>query len=166
MKKIIISLFIEFLTLFCFGQTSNNILYDTLLNANQGGGSRINYQVIRSTDLDEEGWQLDSSRLIIIFSDTNRATIRLPIPDEEVKNFAIVGVWNIHNGFALSTSYGGGVCIIQQTFKFKIAGDQIVLHKIVTSYTYDNSRALKKNVRRAHPKLIFSEIDLTTYLAS
>ena len=114
MKNLIISLFIESLTFFCFGQASHYTLYDTLLNIDQRGCYRISYQVIHTTDLDEDGRLLDSSRLVIILSDTSRATIRLPIPDEDVKNFAIAGVRKVYKGFALSTSYGGGIVLYEE----------------------------------------------------
>lgn len=152
--------------LLSFGQVPNNILCDTLLNIikNQGYDCSINYTIIQAINLAEDGGLLDSGRKIIILSDTNKAIIRLPIPDEEVKNFAIDEIREIHNGFAISTSYGGTPCFIRRIFKFKIDDRQIYLQKIISHYKYDDSIISRKIVKRIHPKMVISEIDLTTYL--
>ena len=144
-------------------QVLDNTPKDTLFCMNFTDGQGVNYRIIQTVDLHNNHW-IDSSRLLIIFYDTNRALIHLPIPDEEVKNFSIEGITNHNNGITLITSQGGGACIIQRQFVFIVFDHQLFLDKIISKYSSFDSKEIEEDVKTFHPILRMEEIMLRHFL--
>lgn len=144
-------------------QALNDIQTDTLSCINLTDGQGVNYKIIQTVDLQNNHW-VDSTRMLIIFYDTNRTLIHLPIPDEEVKNFSIEGITKNNNGITLITSQGGGICFIQRQFVFIILHHQLFLDKIISEYECVDSEEIEKDVESFHPSLRMDEIKLSHFL--
>ena len=144
-------------------QVHDNIQTDTLFCINLTDGQGVNYEIIQTIDLQNNHW-VDSTRMLIIFYDTNKTLIHLPIPDEEVKNFSIEKITKNNNGITLITSQGGGMCIVRRQFVFIIHQQQLFLDKIISDYESFDSEEIEQDVRSFNPNLRIDEIKLSHFL--
>ena len=144
-------------------QTSSGVQVDTILCVNFQDGCGINYTIIQTAEMQDDQW-IDSTRILTVSYGSKKAIIHLPIPDEGVKNFSIEGITQDYDGFSLTTSQGGGTCIIRRTFIFKVIHHQLFLGGIISEFGSFDSEDLAIETQTFHPKLKIDEIELMPFL--
>jgi hypothetical protein len=162
MKRIVFLLLIikmSFSLGFCQAKCDSHV--DTLSNMSLVDGQGVNYKIFQIIDLQDNHW-VDSTRKLVIFYDTNKAVLHLPIPDEEIKNFSIDGITTNDNGITLITSQGGGAWIVRHNFIFVVEHGQLFLYKIISEYGDFDSE--KTETKTYHPKLRIDETELILFL--
>lgn len=163
MKRVVFLLFfiVSFSHGFC--QTKYDVSVDTLSNVNLVDGQGVSYKIFQLIDLQDNLW-IDSTRKLVVFYDTNKAVLHLPIPNEEVKNFFIERITKNDNGFTMITSQGGGPCIVRHHFVFLVEYGQLFLHKIVSEYGNIDSEKTEMEIKTFYPNLRIGETVLIPFL--
>ena len=144
-------------------QSSENIRVDTLSCVELIDDGGVNYKIIQTVDLRDNHW-VDSTRKLVIYYDTKKATIHLPISDEEVKNFSVEEITRNHNGIIVNTTQGGGTCIVRRHFILNVIHHQLFLVRIISEYGSFDSEEIETEVQPIQPHLPIDETELTPFL--
>ena len=164
MKRIVLLLIIMVETLqLSFGHSKQDTITDTLFAMNFTDVRGVRYKIIQTIDLLDNYW-IDSTRKIIVYYDNKKAIIRLPIPDEEVKNFSVERISRNYNGFTLITTQGGSPFIVRRSFFFKIIHHKLYLYKILSEYECFDIKKIEKDCKKIYPKLQIDTFDLVFFL--
>ena len=123
-----------------------------------------NYKVLQLCNLDGVGYRNKSTRRIVL---TKKyiiiASILLPIPDEEVKNFSVTKIAETKNGFEVAVSWGGGNNIYDVDFSFAFRGGQFYLDEIKTD-KYGADIEVIRTTKKINPPILINKIKINDYL--
>lgn len=132
-----------------------------LMNKQYGNS---NYKVLRLCDLDSVGYQNKStSRIELTQKNKTVASISLPIPDEEVKNFSITKIAETKNGFEVAVNWGGGNNIYDVAFYFAYRDSQFYLDEIKTN-KYGADIKVTRTTKKISPPIPIGEFKIISYL--
>lgn len=146
--------------------TKEVLSIDTLsvlpLTNKQYGSSH--YKILRLCNLDSEGYQIVSTKRIEL-SEGNKtvASISLPVPDEEVKNFSVTKVAETKHGFKIAINWGGGNYIYDIEFYFAFRGHQFYLESIITN-NYGPDKKGVRITKRISPPAPIDEFNMLYYI--
>ncbi|RAJ02348.1 hypothetical protein LX64_03360 [Chitinophaga skermanii] len=114
---------------------------------------QADYKLVSVCELDSNGIEIKSARRILL-TQKNKvvASISLPVPDEEVKNFSVHKVGERANSFFIGIDWGGGNYYYEREFNFAFDGKQFVLTSVkMISYVFDTGKTSTRNKKITPP---------------
>ncbi len=127
--------------------------------------SNSDYKVLRLCNLDGEGYQIKSTeRLEMTQQNKVVASISLPIPDEDIKNFSVSKIEETDGGFKIVTDWGGGNYFYGREFYFTFKNSQFYLDSLkVKSYTQEPEKETK-TTKKISPQIPIDKFNILLYL--
>lgn len=122
------------------------------------------YKVLRLCNLDKEGYQNKvTSRIELTRDNKTVASIPLPIPDQEVKNFSVTKIAETKNGFEIAVNWGGGKYIYDVVFYFTFRDKQFYIDEIKTG-KYGADTEVTWTTKKISPAIPIGEVEIISYL--
>lgn len=122
------------------------------------------FKVLRICNLDNEGYQNKvTSRIELTQENKTVASISLPIPDEEVKNFSVTKIEETKNGFEIAVNWGGGNNIYDVEFYFTFRDNQFYLDEIKTG-KYGADTEVTGTTKKMSPPIPIDKVEIINYL--
>jgi hypothetical protein len=147
--------------------TRDNIPIDTqfILILRNKPFERLDYQVIKLSNLDREGCQINSTKRIELTKQNKTiAIISLPYPDEEIKNFSVNKIEETINGFKIFVDWGGGNYFYGRCFYFNFKNGQFYLDSLnMKSYVLEPEKHMKIT-KKIRPPIVINEFMILHYL--
>ena len=140
--------------------TSTCLLRDSLLLEGDIYTSN-SYKVLYYQSVNDNYYE---RRLFISMRDSILYSLRLPIADEEVKNFGVNSITKSATGFILECGFGGGNYIYTIYFYFDYIMNSFYLTKYETKLYYTQSEEIEICTAAISPPDEFKDVDILQYI--
>lgn len=174
--KTIICVVLSMLCVSCVGQrvhdgnkkkTEESLLKDTLfiLPLKNRQYEQLDYKILRLCNLDSERNQIKSTRRIeLIRGNKAVASLSLPVPDEEVKNFSVNEITETEKGFKIVVNWGGGNYFYGREFYFNFKDTQFYLDSLIMkSYIQEPEKEIM-STKSIMPPIPINRVKILEYL--
>ncbi|MBN9482608.1 MAG: hypothetical protein J0H46_04610 [Bacteroidetes bacterium] len=170
--KTILLLILSAYSVACFGQQEkiaepSQQLADTvaklLLNRKTYDNDRLS--ILELYSLGKDGYRIDSSHaLFFVIGNKKIASFRLPIPDDEVKNFQVGKITETKNGFKMDVTWGGGENIYRIDLYFIYRDRYFYLYLIKKNHFMLSSQKEMNSEKKLKHLVPIDKVDIFKYL--
>lgn len=133
--------------------------------------NEYSFKVVENFNRRKNGEPLVPKDLIIVIGEDVAATIRLPIPDSEARNFSLTSVEKTKAGFEVNVEWGGGFYYYEIRFEFICRENKFYLYKVTndnfSTLNPDSGNFLDKKETKTtniEPNVPIDEFDMLHYL--
>ena len=124
------------------------------------------FKVLYLRDLETNNYVINSTRRIELTENNKiKASLKMPIPDEEVKNFSVSKIAETRHGFKIAVNWGGGNYLYDIEYYFILREKSFYLD-YVKFHTYSPNSKVKTTIKRITPKIPIEKFDIMQCLES